>query len=295
MDHKGAVMSREVQANKIRMELTKLASTGETFSVNELRILLALERVVVRLTADRTLNKHLIYKGGFVMMKVLESERFTRDLDALGVGIDKNEVIQRVPIALGKDLGDGLWFGDIQVESLDLQGEYGALRFDAAFQIGQPAKKSIGKLSRIHFDVGFGDKIPTKLKPCESPSFLPSEKSVSWKVYPPEYIFSEKLQTLVARGNANSRAKDVYDLTLLFGRCADHAKLKKAVTTTFITRETPVPPSFHEMAKGLSVLQFEHAWKSVQLETTDLDFKTAWANLLKMLRDFDSVMVGLGT
>ena len=286
-------MSSETRANMIRAELTRLANAGDTFSVNELRILLALERIVVRLTSDKTLDKHLIYKGGFVMMKVLESERFTRDLDALGVGINKNDVIRLVPKVLEKDLGDGLWFGDIRVESLDAQGEYGALRFDAAFQIGRPLKKSIGKLSRIHFDVGFGDKIPAKLKPLESPSLLSSEKLMSWKVYPSEYIFSEKLQTLVARGNANSRAKDIYDLVLLFGRCADYAELKKAVQATFAMRETSIPPSFYGMAKDLSVRQIEHSWKSIQLETTDLDFQTAWKDLLKMLRDFDTVMAEL--
>lgn len=118
---------------------------------------------------------------------------------------------------------------------------------------------------------------------------------MSWKVYPPEYIFSEKLQTLVARGNANSRAKDIYDLILLFERCADHAELRKAVEVTFATRETPIPPSFHELAKGLSVRQIEHSWKSVQLQTTDLDFQTAWDDLLKTLRDFDVAMAELGT
>jgi predicted nucleotidyltransferase component of viral defense system len=281
----------EVRANKIRTELTRLANASDTFSVNELRIVLALERIVTRLTADKTLGKHLVYKGGFVLMKVLESERFTRDLDALGVGIDKSDVVKLVPKTLEKDLGDGLWFGDIKVESLDAQGEYGALRFDAAFQIGQPDQKSIRKLSRIHFDVGFGDKIPTKLKPLDSPSLLPSEKPVSWKVYPPEYIFSEKLQTLVARGSANSRGKDVYDLVLLFGRCADHAELKEAINATFSTRETAIPSSFHEMAKALNLRQIEHSWRSVRLETTDLDFQTVWADLLKMLRDLDAVII----
>jgi predicted nucleotidyltransferase component of viral defense system len=286
-------MNREVRANKIRAELTRLANAGDTFSVNELRILLALERIVARLTANKTLDKHLVYKGGFVLMKVLESERFTRDLDALRMGIDKYEMIELVPKTLEKDLDDGLWFGDIRVESLDAQGEYGAVRFDTAFQIGRPTKSSIGKLSRIHFDVGFGDRIPPKLKPLESKSLLPGEKPVSWKVYPPEYIFSEKLQTLVARGNANSRAKDIYDLVLLFGWCTNHAELKEAVETTFAKRETPIPPSFHEMTMEFSVRQIETSWKSVQLETTDLDFQTAWADLLKMLRDFDALMVGL--
>lgn len=285
-------MTSEARANKIRAELTRLANAGSTFSVNELRIILALERIVARLTMNETLAKHLVYKGGFVLMKVLESERFTRDLDALGVDIDKNDVVKVVPKALEKDLGDGLWFGDIQVETLDTQGEYGALRFDAAFQVGQPEQKSIRKLSRIHFDVGFGDRIPTKIKPLESPSLLPSERSVSWRVYPPEYIFSEKLQTLVARGSANSRAKDVYDLVLLFERCTNRAELIEAINITFSTRETKIPSSFHDMAKGLNLRQIEHSWRSVQLEATDLDFQTVWADLLKILRDLDAIMLG---
>ncbi len=283
-------MSGKDRANKVRAELTKLANSGNTFSVNELRVILALERIVARLAADKLLDKHLVYKGGFVLMRVLESERFTRDLDALGVGIEKDDVIRRVPKALEKDIGDGFWFGDIKIDSLDDQGEYGALRFDAAFQIGMPSVDKRGKLSRVHFDVGFGDKIPSKLKALESPSLLPSEKPISWKIYPPEYIFSEKLQTLVVRGSANSRAKDVYDLVLLFGLCADHKELKKAVTATFATRETELPQSFHDFAKGLSLRQIEISWKSVQLEAADLDFKTAWSALLKTLKALDKAL-----
>ncbi len=130
-------MSLEVKGNKVRVALARLAGFSSTFSVNELRVILALERIVARVIADKSLEKHLVFKGGFVLMKVLESERFTRDLDALGVGIDKDEVTRLVPKAMEKDLDDGLWFGDFQVESLDEQGEYGALRFDAAFQIGE--------------------------------------------------------------------------------------------------------------------------------------------------------------
>lgn len=282
-------MNAELRANKVRAELTRLANAENTFSVNELRVILALERIVTRLTADKTLDKHLVYKGGFVLMKVLESERFTRDLDALGIGIEKDEVRRLVPKAIEKDIGDGFWFGDIKVEDLDDQGEYGALRFDTAFQIGVPEKKKIGKFSRVHFDVGFGDKIPSKLNPVESPSLLKSEKPISWRVYPPEYIFSEKLQTLVARGSANSRAKDIYDLPLLFKRCPDAKELERAIHMTFTARETTIPKSLHEFAKGLSLRQLEISWKSVQLETADLDFKSAWNALLKILREIDQL------
>lgn len=42
-----------------------------------------LERLVARLIADDSLRKSLVFKGGFVSMKVYSSSRYTVDLDAL--------------------------------------------------------------------------------------------------------------------------------------------------------------------------------------------------------------------
>lgn len=139
-------MSREDKARKIRVQLTKIANTKGSWSVNELRIVLGLERIVARLIQNKELEKHLIYKGGFVLLKSLGSDRFTRDLDALGVGIDKEDIIKLVPRALNADIHDGFWFGDVQIKPLDDQGEYGGLRFDCAFQIGDPQMDKIAKL-----------------------------------------------------------------------------------------------------------------------------------------------------
>lgn len=281
-------MSREEKARKVRAQLTKIAAQDNALTVNELRIILALERIVARLVQHNQLEKHLVYKGGFVLMKTLGSDRFTRDLDALGVGIDQGDVGRFVPEALEIDIDDGFWFGDIEVQSLENQGDYGALRFDSAYQLGDPEAGKIAKLSRIHFDVGFGDEIPSKLKVTKSASLIPGEKPISWKVYPPEYIFSEKLQTLVNRASLNSRGKDVYDLVLLFEKCNDHAALNEAVRLTFAARNTKIPKSFFEFAKNLNLRQIEISWKNVQLEATDLEFSTVWNKLLAALKKFDA-------
>jgi predicted nucleotidyltransferase component of viral defense system len=279
-------MSREEKAQKIRAQLTKLANTKDSWSVNELRIVLGLERIVARLIQDKELEKHLVFKGGFVLMKALGSDRFTRDLDALGFGIDKEDVARLVPRALSADIRDGFWFGDMQVKSLDDQGEYGALRFDCAFQIGEPPPDKIGKLSRIHFDVGFGDTIPSILNATHSKSLIDGEDPISWKVYPPEFIFSEKLQTLVQRASSNSRGKDVYDLALLFDKCEDKKSLHEAVKVTFKTRETEIPEAFYDFAQGLNLKQIEASWRSVRI-AQDLDFETVWKRTLAMLKNFD--------
>ena len=279
-------MNREEKARKIRAELTQIASGKDSWSINELRIVLGLERIVARLIHHKELEKHLVYKGGFVLMKALGSDRFTRDLDALGVGIDKDKVVKLVPLALDADIQDGFWFGDVQIKPLDEQGEYGALRFDCAFQIGDPQTDKLSKLSRLHFDVGFGDTIPKQLATTSSESLLKGESPISWKVYPPEFIFSEKLQTLVSRASANSRGKDVYDLALLFEKCEDKNSLNEAVKATFKTRQTDIPESFHDFAKNLNLKQIEASWRSVRI-AQDLDFETVWKRTLAMLKKFD--------
>jgi hypothetical protein len=68
------------RANEIRAALVDLSKKSPSFSINELRIILALERIVARLIAHKFLEKHLVFKGGFVLLKTLGSTRFTRDL-----------------------------------------------------------------------------------------------------------------------------------------------------------------------------------------------------------------------
>lgn len=202
-------MSRKKKANEVRNAILKLVKQEIGLSANEIRVILALEGIVARLSADPKLDKHLVYKGGFVLLKTLGSNRFTRDLDALGINLEKMQIAKLVPAALAFDLHDGFWFGEAAIEDLEAQGEYGALRFVCSYQIGDPPakKNAIKKLSRIHFDVGFGDVIAADLKRIVMPSLLTTDSKTSWRVYPPEFIFSEKLQTLVNRGSGNSRAK----------------------------------------------------------------------------------------
>ncbi|MBL7670923.1 MAG: nucleotidyl transferase AbiEii/AbiGii toxin family protein [Bdellovibrionaceae bacterium] len=285
-------MSRESQAKAVRNSIVKMAKGETSLDANEIRVILSLERIVARLSSDPKLDKHLIYKGGFVLLKTLNSNRFTRDLDALGLDIEKEVVEKLVPRALDIDLNDGFWFGDVRVESLDAQGEYGALRFNCAFQIGDPPEKAeaIKKLSRLHFDVGFGDAIPSDLKLSTMPSLLGYETQVSWRVYPPEFIFSEKLQTFVNRSSANSRGKDIHDLGILFEQC-EPTKLKEAILETFSRRETPIPTSFVDFAKDVDTNVLENSWRSVKLTNEDTNFEDAWKLLLKHLSKIDQNMM----
>lgn len=100
-------MNRE-KAKQITRAIKALVKNDRRFSANEVRIIVALERAIARLLRSRDLDEHLIFKGGFVLLKSYESLRFTRDGDALAVSISKEQLKDLVCKALAFDLDDGM-------------------------------------------------------------------------------------------------------------------------------------------------------------------------------------------
>lgn len=268
-------------------ELKKLAQTHQGFSINQLRVILALERAVARLQAHPTLSKHLIFKGGFVLLKTLESSRFTRDLDALGIGLSRSRLPAMLENALKTNLRDSLFYTAFDHRNLEDQGDYGGLRFSCAFQVGPlpTSERKLGKLSRIHIDIGFGDVV-TNIRGRKMKSIVSGIDPISWRVYPPEHIFSEKLQTFFERGSANSRAKDLLDLTLIYPKCQNRDRLLRAIRKTFTVRSTPLPDSFLKMARTFDQTVLQSAWKSIQTEH-DVQFSRNWKAFETILRALD--------
>lgn len=283
-------MNRDQKGRKITEVLKKLSAANTSLNFNEFRVIVALERAIARLENDPILAKHLIFKGGFVMLKTVETNRFTRDLDALAFEISQKEVPDLIIHALETDLDDGVWFGDIKIKTLEGKEEAKTLRFDFVFQIGDPPKEAekLKKLSRIHVDIGFGDELDGRPQKQEMKSILPQDKSIFWLIYPIEFIFSEKLQTLLFRGSANSRAKDIYDLTILFSKCGKQ-KLLEAIQTTFKSRNTPLPKSFFSEVNSFNLATLQSAWRTVQISDKQ-SFEECWDNLLRLLKELDGLL-----
>lgn len=275
---------------QVNLAMRQLVQNEPRFNLNEVRIIVALERAIARLLALSELKEHLVFKGGFVLFKSYESLRFTRDVDALALAISKDRLNALVQSAMISDLDDGLWYGDIQLQELTEQGEYGSCRFDCAFQIGNPEPNKIHKLSRIHIDIGFSDRLPNKPSDETMPSLLIHEEPVSWKIYPIEYIVAEKLQTLFDRGSANSRTKDVYDLIYLIPKCLNTIALVSAINKTFANRGTEIPKSFAKRANDFDRTILAAGWPGVKILSEKTDFETAWQSLMVCLNNLDAKM-----
>jgi predicted nucleotidyltransferase component of viral defense system len=255
---------------------------------NEAKIVLALERLMARLQSDKKLSQHLVFKGGFILLKVFASSRFTRDLDVLASKIEIPELVKNIKKCIHMDLDDHFWFGDEKQEGLVPDDPYGTVRFNIAFQLGpKPEASKVKKLSRVHLDIGFSDVVTPEPRPQELASLVSSLPSISATIYPIETVIAEKLEAFVSRESLNSRAKDILDLVNFLPQNIESKDLSKAIQNTFENRETPLPDSFRVFAKSLDLTSLRSAWPSVKDLSGKKTFEELWKQFLDVLSRLD--------
>jgi predicted nucleotidyltransferase component of viral defense system len=211
-------MSTKAKGTSVTQKLANLAKKrGARYEHVATEFLI--ERLVRRLVADKKLASLLVFKGGFVGLRVYNSSRYTVDLDALLRKSNLEATLTLTREAAETDLDDGVWFRFESQVDLEAQGEYGGIRQTFRAGFGELPKKLL-KAQTINFDLGIGDPV----SPVSSKMMtLLSNEELSWSVYPIETIIAEKLHALVDRGELNSRSKDVFDLVAFLpkvkGRC----------------------------------------------------------------------------
>lgn len=252
----------------------------------DLETVFMIERLVARLITDKHLASHLVFKGGFVGLKIYESPRYTIDLDALLVKANIDETLERVKKQAEVDLNDGVWFRFQEQIDLATQGEYGGIRHSYRAGIGE-VLKNIKKAQVVNFDLGIGDPITPGPQKKQTPSLLSGHDEISWSVYPIETICAEKLHALISQGDENSRSKDVHDLAVFLPK-ADGPTLKEALKRCFDFRSTELPKSFHSEIKKLNTDRLERGWVSATDSIPNvMSFKAAFEKIVKLIGEIE--------
>jgi predicted nucleotidyltransferase component of viral defense system len=233
-------MSEKVVKNVVVSVLGRLRNTAKESGATFQQILqqYAIERFLYRISKSKHAQT-VILKGALLLKTIgIPSARPTIDIDMLR----KGKADQATLIALVKDCAtleveaDGLTFlaDTIVAEEITQDAEYKGTR------ILMEARMDNVRL-KIQIDFGVGDVMVPGPRMIEYPAFLDSD-TIQLLAYPVESAIAEKLQAMVALGNANSRMKDFYDVWI----CSNHLDfntdtLLKAISATFRNRETPVP------------------------------------------------------
>ncbi|NEW62286.1 nucleotidyl transferase AbiEii/AbiGii toxin family protein [Granulicatella sp. zg-ZJ] len=192
----------------------------------------------LKLLANSNHKENFMLKGGMLLTYALGIQnRSTQDIDFLVKGIKLNaaEIKKVLEDILGKTNQSDIWFELISdVQEIRVEDKYGGLKFHV-----------IGHLSNIRIpfsiDVATGDPIFPYPKIENYTTILGD--NIELKIYPLESVLSEKLQTVLARAENNSRSKDFYDIYAILNNkleMVDTEQLKIAVLMTFKYRKTEI-------------------------------------------------------
>ena len=277
-------MTTQPQVLSIRTKLANLARSRDV-DFPQVFTLFLLERAALRLIQDDVLSRQLVFKGGFVNVRIYNSMRHTTDLDALLCGLSKEVAMDRIKAAMKVNLGDNCWFELEEVIDLQTQGEYGGTRFTHRSGLGErPAELKSAQV--VNIDIGVGD--PVTPAPIRAQTELSlGEGSLSWLVYPAETIVAEKLHALVSLGSRNSRSKDVFDIKLLLPQTQQKA-LQSALSATFEFRGDPLPQSIANLIDAFDKSQLRRGWSAAVRSIRHApSFEETLAEVVLSLRKLD--------
>ncbi len=187
------------------------------------------ERILERLSLSRY-KDNFVLKGGLLISSMIGVEgRSTLDMDTTVRGIPMNEEYIRevVEELLKIDVGDGIEFIFEKMEPIRENDAYNNFRVHI--------KASYGKIyAPMKIDITTGDSIiPSAI--TYSYQFLFEDKSVYVMAYSIETILAEKYETIISRNIGNTRARDFYDLYILYSSRLQEIKMpifKLAVEST---------------------------------------------------------------
>lgn len=193
------------------------------------------ERIIERLSVS-SYKDRFILKGGLLISAILGvSERTTMDMDTTvkGLPMDEQSIRKAVSEILDQPVDDGIEFRLIDLTPIREDDEYE--NFRASIQA------TYGKMKiPMKIDITTGDEITPKEIQFSYP-FLFDDRRVMVKAYTQETILAEKYETIIRRNVGNTRARDFYDLHLLYRlyrENADWSLLKEAVLVTAKKRDS---------------------------------------------------------
>lgn len=208
--------------------------------------LYALERFLYRISISE-FESNFILKGALMFFGWnLPLRRLTKDIDFQGYtsnDVDNIVLIMR-QVCIQPVEPDGMYYDPESVigEIIQEEADYEGVRINFIGFLGK------AKLN-LQVDVSFSDEITPAITEFSYPTLLPKLGMDPFKLrgYPFETSIAEKFETMVDKGEINSRMKDFYDIWVMIQRFeVQGTTLVKAINKTFQSRKTSIPVEIPE-------------------------------------------------
>lgn len=168
-----------------------------------------LERLLERISVSKY-RQNFILKGGFLIAAMVGLDtRATMDMDATIKGLPVNE--QTIREMFGEickiELDDDMSFSFRSIGEIREGDEYTGYRVSLSANYPPMAVP-------LKLDITTGDRITPKEIEYQFKLLL-ENRSISVLAYNLETIMAEKLETVISRGDQNTRPRDYYDIYIL--------------------------------------------------------------------------------
>lgn len=168
-----------------------------------------MERFLERVSVS-DYNDNFILKGGMLVASLIGIDmRSTMDIDTTIMAIDLNieKATKVINDIIAIDIDDGIIFFLKSASEIMEEHDYPGIRFMLEARLDslrQPVK----------IDISTGDII-TPSAVSYSYKLMMEERIIPIYTYNIETLLAEKLKTIIARGTANTRMRDFYDIYLI--------------------------------------------------------------------------------
>lgn len=185
------------------------------------------------------LTKHkdnFIIKGGFLIRSLLGVEkRTTMDIDTTvkGFTLNRENLAAIFNEICSANTFEGISFRVEKIEEIREEDDYPGFRVSMIATI-----QTMGVPFKV--DLTTGDAITPKEELTKYTSILDDKEIELWS-YPIETVLAEKLQTVLYRTTLSTRARDYYDIHMLYLLKKDEINwkaLNESLQATMIKRET---------------------------------------------------------
>jgi len=188
-----------------------------------------LERFLERVSLSRYRENYII-KGGFLIASMVGlNSRATMDMDATikGYPVDENTIQKMIEEIISIPVDDSILFRLKSIREIREGDEYTGYRVALSADYEKMAVP-------LKLDITTGDKItPSEIE--FSYKLMMEERSISVLAYNLSTILAEKLETIVSRGDQNTRPRDYYDVFILSKLKTDNVEMQDLKDAFFAT------------------------------------------------------------
>ena len=209
-----------------------------------------LERLLERISISEY-HDNFILKGGFLLAAMVGLDtRATMDMDATikGLPVTKETILEMFGEICKIHIDDDINFEFSGIADIREEDEYGGYRVSLSGNYPPMAVP-------LKIDITTGDKI-TPREMVYSFNLMFEERSINVLAYTVETILAEKLETIISRGDQNTRPRDFYDvyiLNTLQKQNIDNQILKEAFAATVKKRGTEhIVANYKEIIENIS-------------------------------------------